>query len=170
MKSRQGIVTGIVILLLAAAVVMVMRGVGKKRLDPVEPEEADSSATRRPKGFKLVDYYSNTGGVQRIRSVLSGSEGELLTNGMIYLVHPRIETYREDGTLEWVATSLDAFVNRESRLAVGTNLLSFRSGDTNFYQAGRGFLWQQSNSVLIVSNQSYTWIDQKALTNSPSQK
>jgi hypothetical protein len=170
MNARRGIVTGTVILLLVAAVVLIIRGVGKKRPEPIEPDEADSSAARRPKGFKLVDYYSNTGGVQRIRSVLTGSEGELLTNGMIFLVHPRIETYREDGALEWVATSLDATVSREARIAVGTNLVSFRSGDTNFYVAGRGFLWQQSNSVLIVSNQSYVWISQTSLTNSPSKK
>jgi hypothetical protein len=170
MKSRPWIAMAAVVLLLAAAIVLVVRSSSHRRPVPIEPEEGDASVVRRPKGFKLVDYYSSTGGLQRIKSILTGSEGELLTNGLVFLTNPRIETYREDGVLEWVATSLDALVNREARVAVGTNLVSFRSGDTNFYQSGRGFLWQQTNSVLIVSNQSYTWIAQKALTNSPSKK
>jgi hypothetical protein len=35
--------------------------------------------------------------------------------------------------------------------------------DNRLMQTGVGFLWQQSNSVLIVSNQVRTWIDKQAL-------
>jgi hypothetical protein len=124
----------------------------------------------RAKGFKLVDFYSGTDGAQKKRSTLTGSEGRILTNNMIYLVHPRIEHFNEDGSLLGVATAEDAFVNVQSHTANSTSIVAFVSGDTNLYLTGRGFVWQQSNAVLIISNQSYTWINKAAFTNSPSRK
>lgn len=122
----------------------------------------------RAKGFKLVDFYSGSVGAQQKKTVLTGSEGRILTNNLIYLLHPRIEHYKEDGSLLGVATAVDAFVNVQSHMAYGTNMISFRSAETNLYLNGRGFLWQQSNAVLIISNQSYTWINKAAFANSPS--
>lgn len=133
----------------------------------VAPAQVGVMGTAR--GFKLVDYYSNTSGAQKKKSVLTGSEG-FMTNDLIYLVNPRIEHYREDGSLIIVATAQDAYLNRAAQTVSGTNMISFRNAETNLYQCGRGFLWQQTNSVLIISNESFTWIDQAMLTNRPSRK
>ncbi len=124
----------------------------------------------RAKGFKLPDYYSSPNGVQKLKSLLTGMEGGFVTNDVIFLINPRIEHYGEDGSLIGVATAMDALVNLRTRTASGTNMISFRNGNTNLFHAGRGFFWQQSNSFLIVSNQSYTWINRAALTNLPSKK
>lgn len=126
----------------------------------------------RAKGFKLVDYYSSGDGAQKKRAVLTASEGQILTNNVstVFLVHPRIEHYREDGSLLGIATALDAFVNVQTHTAWSTNLVSFRDANTNLYLTGQGFLWQPSNSVLIIYNQSYTWMDRSTLTNSSSKK
>jgi hypothetical protein len=43
-----------------------------------------------------------------------------------------------------------------------TNMI-FRTADERLYISGVGFLWQQTNTMLILSNQSFTWIDKRAL-------
>lgn len=162
-------IAAIALAFVLVGVLLMRRGSSHRELTP--PDNGDATGVNRPKGFKLVDYFpTSSNGVQRIRSILTGSEGELLTNGLIYLVNPRIESFREDGNLDFVATSLDAIVDREGRSARGTNLVSGRTADTNAFFSGRGFQWQQSNSVLIVLDESYTWVNIAAMTNSRSKK
>lgn len=121
----------------------------------------------RAKGFKwAAGYYPATNGVQHPTAMVIGSEGRFLSNNIVYVSDPRIESYRPDGSLEWVATAIDAFVDMSGRSASGTNVLSFRTAETNLYLSGRGFLWQQATKVLILSNQTYTWFDRT--TNSPA--
>jgi hypothetical protein len=98
--------------------------------------------------------------------MVTGSEGRFLSNNIVFVSEPRIESFRQDGSLEWVATAMDAFVNMTARTANGTNVIAFRTAETNLYLTGRGFLWQQTNKVLILSNQTYTWFDRS--TNSPA--
>jgi hypothetical protein len=118
----------------------------------------------RARGFKLPRYYPATNGVQRLQALLTSSEAQMLTNGFFYLVNPRIESYREDGVLEWVAQSIDAVVSMNTQAVAGTNDVMFRTATTNLFVTGRGFLWQHTNSVLILSNQTRTWIDKAAVT------
>ena len=121
----------------------------------------------RAKGFKWAPgYYPATNGVQHPMAMVTGSEGRFLSNNIVFVSEPRIESFRQDGSLEWVATALDAFVNMTARTASGTNVICFRTADTNLYLSGRGFLWQQTNRVLILSNQTYTWFDRT--TNAPA--
>lgn len=120
------------------------------------------------KGLTLVDYYPGTNGVQRRRAVLTGSEFKLSTNNRVLLKDPRIENYREDGRLDWIASAPEATVDLVTHTASGTNNVVFRTADTNLYVSGVGFLWQPSNSVLILSNQTRTWIDKTAFTNTPA--
>ncbi|HMJ91390.1 MAG TPA: hypothetical protein VK530_16325 [Candidatus Acidoferrum sp.] len=122
------------------------------------------------KGFKLVDYYHSPSGKQTKKAVLTAAEGRIITTEIYYLVHPRIEHYNEDGSLLGVATAVDAMIDLPANIVWGTNVISFRGAETNLYLTGRGFLWQPSNTVLIISNQSYTWIDRTRFTNSPSKK
>ncbi len=140
-------------------------------LTPAFGVVAQFTGVERAKGFKLPVYYSTPSGTQKLKSLLTGMEGRIVTNDIIYLVNPRIEHYREeDGTLDGVATAADALVNIQTYTTWGTNWISFRDAQTNFFVCGQGFLWQQSNSVLIISNQSYTSIAKTMFTNSPSRK
>lgn len=133
---------------------------------------AQFTAVNHAKGFKLPAYYSTPSGTQKIKFLLTGTEGRILSNNVdiVFLINPRIEHYREDGTFDSVVTAADALVNIHTQSAVSTNHVSYRSADTNFFLSGKGFLWQPSNSVLIISNQSYTSIAKTMFTNSPSKK
>ncbi len=133
---------------------------------------ASAQLTRldRAKGFKLPEYFPATNGMQKLKTLLTGSEAQLVSAGVFRLTDPRIEGYSEAGQLDWVAASLEATVNMASRnvTVTGTNQVIFRTASTNFFVTGRGFLWQQSNSVLILSNETRTWIDKAAMTNVPA--
>jgi hypothetical protein len=129
---------------------------------------AQLSGISKAKGFRWApEYYPASNGVQRYKTMITGAEGLFAGNGIILVSFPRIESYKEDGSLEWVATSVDATVDMFSKIASGTNVVAYRTGDTNFYVTGRGFQWHQTNGTIILSNQTYTWINRAAVTNSP---
>ncbi len=115
--------------------------------------------------FRLpLEYYPASNGVVRLKTLLTGAKFEPLSNriNVITLTRPRIENYSEDGTtLMWTATSPKCTVNTTTRQVSGPTNVYFRTADDRHYLTGVGFLWQQSNSVLILSNQTFTWIDRQ---------
>jgi hypothetical protein len=123
-----------------------------------------TSKITEAKDFKLPLFYPSTAGVQRIKTVIAGERWRFVTNGLVHLTRPGITNYRPDGTLEWIATSPECTVDINTKEARGSTNVFFRTADDRLFQTGVGFLWQQNNSVLIVSNQVRTWIDRQALT------
>ena len=122
------------------------------------------------KNFMYPDYYPSTNGVLRKRWVVTGDEYRFLSNTPIIALNgPRIESFREDGaTLEWTAIAREATVDINSREVRGSTNMFFRSADDRLFLRGVGFLCQGSNSMLILSNKTFTWIDTQRLTNSSS--
>ena len=119
--------------------------------------------------FILPDYYPSSNGVRRLKTRVSGAEARMLSNGVFALKQTRLESYREDGTtLEWVAVSPQCVVDMKSKSVRGNTNLFYHTADEQLFLSCVGFLWQQTNSVLITSNDTRTWIDKQALTNSHS--
>jgi hypothetical protein len=119
------------------------------------------------KDFKFPDYYPASNGVRRLKTLVTGSEAHFMTNdnSVIALKNPRLESYAPDGKVEWTAMSPECTVNIKTKEVRGSTNLTFQTADEHFQQTGVGFLWQQSNSVLIIFDQSHTKIDKQALTN-----
>jgi hypothetical protein len=99
--------------------------------------------------FRIFDYYR---GSQRLKTLLHGGEAE-------YLLHPipvhrmTIQTYTESGLTNLIATADDCFCDRTNRTANGAGPVQFRLADGRFQLSGVGFLWAQTNNILVVSNQ-----------------
>ncbi|HTD68147.1 MAG TPA: LptA/OstA family protein [Candidatus Limnocylindria bacterium] len=123
--------------------------------------------------FRLpLEYHPASNGVVRLKTLLTGAKFQTVSNSIsvITLTRPRIENYREDGTtLIWTAISPECIVNTATRQVSGPTNIFFRTADNRHYLTGVGFLWQQSNSVLILSNQTFTWIDRQDLSSSPGE-
>ena len=120
------------------------------------------------KDFTYPFYWPATSGVARKKFVVTGHEFRPVTNGVFALTQARVESFREDGTtLVWTATSPACLVNINSGEAHGGTNVFFRTADDRLFSTGVGFLWQQNNSVLILSNKAFTWMDTKKLTNAP---
>lgn len=157
------------IMLLCALALLAVSGCGKRGGGAELPTAQTNDETTRAKGFRWApDYYRATNGTQLPKALVSGADARFLSNDLVLVTNPRIESFRPDGSLDWVATSVDALINRETQTASGTNVISFRTADTNLFLTGLGFLWQHSNNVLILSNRTYTWINRSKMTNSPS--
>jgi hypothetical protein len=113
------------------------------------------------------DYWPLTNGVARKKSVVTAKEYQLLTNNLAALTQARIDFYKKDGTnLEWSATAHEAEVNLNSRQVSGDEKVFFRTADDRLFVTGTGFLLLQSNSVLILRSNTFTWMELR--TNTPS--
>ncbi len=116
------------------------------------------------KNVMFPDYYPSTNGIRRLKSVVVGSEYRYDTNGLIWLANPRLTNFNPDGKVEWIVSSAECTLNLKTKSVHGNTNMTFRTADENLFISGVGFLWQQSNAMLILSNQSFTWIDKHALT------
>lgn len=131
---------------------------------------ARAQLARQPKGthFKYpAEYYPVSNGVRRLKTLITGASYQMMSNNIVALMEPRIERTREDGQLEWTVRARECQFSLLTREARGSSNVFFRTADERMFLTGVGFLWQQTNSVLTLSNQTLTWIDKTALTNSP---
>jgi len=122
--------------------------------------------------FKFPDYYPASNGVRQLKTLITGAEAQVVSNNarMVRLTEPRLTNYAPNGKLEWSAEARECVVNIATREVRGNSNLVIQAADGKFYHTGRGFLWQSSNSVLILSNQVFTRIDKTALSNSAALK
>ena len=122
--------------------------------------------------FRFPDYYAASNGVRRLKTLVTGSEAQFVTNdnSVIALKNPHLESYTPEGKVEWTATSPECTVNIKTKEVRSNTNLIFQTADERLRQTGVGFLWQQTNSMLIISNQSQTTIDKAALTNNANVK
>ncbi len=101
------------------------------------------------KDFRIFDYYR---GSQRLKTLLHGAEAE-------YLAHPipvrllTIETYEESGATNLIAKARESLCDRTNRTASSAGPLDLRLADGRFSLSGVGFLWTQTNTTLLISNQ-----------------
>lgn len=118
---------------------------------------------------RFPDYYPTSNGVRRLKSLVTAAQWRFGSNDVLYLTKPKLQSYREDGTtLEWTATSLECTFNPGTKEVRGNTNMYFQTADERLFVTGVGFFWQQSSSVLTLSNQTLTRIDKLALTNSAS--
>ena len=118
---------------------------------------------------RFPDYYPTSNGVRRLKSLVTAATWRFGSNNVLYLTNPKLQSYREDGTtLEWTATSLECTFSPATKEVRGNTNVFFQTADEGLFVTGVGFCWQQSGSVLTLSNQTFTRIDKLALTNSAS--
>lgn len=123
------------------------------------------------KNFMVPEYWPSSNGVSLLKTKFRGTEWRFITNDIVALDNLRVERFHEDGkTLDWTVESPTCIFNTTSKEANGGTNVYFRTADERLYQTGRGFSWQPTNSLLTLSNDVYTWIDQQALTNAPNNK
>ena len=119
------------------------------------------------KDFKLPLYYPASNGVRALKTVVTGAEWRFVTNGVVALTQPKITNYHADGKVEWIVTSPECTVDVQSKEARGPTNIYFKTADERLFQTAMGFLWQHSTSLLILSNNVFTWIDRQPMTNAP---
>lgn len=131
---------------------------------------ADSPVGNSLKGFKAPLQYFDPPHQLQVQTYLESSESEFLSDGMIGLKDLKLHTYHENGTTEMIMNSPRCVYDTRLKVINSTGAIEVLTWDDKskrslHLEGTNGFYWQQTNSLLIVSNQQSTTIS-GSLTNS----
>ena len=98
----------------------------------------------------------------RKKSLLSGQEGVPQPDGSIRFKMLKIETFRLNGEKELIAEAPECFYFPSTKQVSSSGLLQVRNGDNTFFIEGSGFLFVQTNTSLVISNNVHTILHQSA--------
>src|SRR5215208_1144836 len=101
------------------------------------------------KNFMAPEYYPATNGVLRLKHVVAGSEWKFIGKEIVSLMNPRLTNFTQDGKIEWTVASPECIVNMSTKEVNGNTNMVFRTADERLFISGVGFLWQQTNGILI---------------------
>jgi hypothetical protein len=120
------------------------------------------------KGFKAPLEYFDPPHELQVKTFLEGTEAEPGTNGSISIHNAKLQTFHEDGSWEMTANAPHCFWDSRQQTVSSPGPLEVLTSDEKYlvHHQGVGFIWMQTNSDLIISNDVYTTIT--PLTNSPT--
>ena len=131
---------------------------------------ADQAVSNSVKGFKAPLKFFNPPHELQMQSYLEGSESEMGPNGTVIIHDAKLQTFHEDGSREMTVNAPQCLYDYNSHIVRSDGPLKVQTWDDNNkralqLQGSNGFYWQETNSLLIVSNQQKTTIS-GPLTNS----
>jgi hypothetical protein len=100
---------------------------------------------------------------QQVKLRLSGAEVTSLPGSLQDIRLMRIETFREDGTLEMTVRAPQCTFAPFDGVANSAGRLELETGDGKFHVEGEGFLWRQNDQFLTISNRVRTVIEMPAV-------
>lgn len=118
------------------------------------------------KNFKLADTYSGAHEGQ-LKSLIEGGQGQQLPDGRFLLTgNVKLHTFLENGQPEFDVKTPQCFQDPKTQSANSSERLHVQTADGKFSIEGEGFLWQQTNSSLFISNHVHTVIEPELLQGS----
>jgi hypothetical protein len=121
----------------------------------------DRPAQQQPLGH-ATDFVSNTyhqpPNERQVKVRLSGAEASPLPGGFLDVKQLRVETFSASGKPEAVVIAPQCVYSPMDGVASSAGRLEMRTGDGKFRIEGEGFLWQQADNSLTISNQVHTVI------------
>lgn len=125
---------------------------------------AQQNGVQHANDFTSTEYYGPTN-QQQIKSIVSGAEALPQPGGLLIIKQLKLRTFYPDGKPEIIVTAPECLYDTMSGTASSTGPLHLQTGDGKFRVEGEGFLWRQTNSFLIISNNVRTVIENGAITN-----
>jgi len=126
---------------------------------------AQPSATGIVENYTASDYYDAPHALQK-KWHIAGEKGEPRGENRFQLTGVKLESFRENGEREILIEAPDCLYDAVRRTASSPGRLKVQSGDGRFLIEGEGFLWQQTNSVLTISNRVRSSV-QRIATHAP---
>lgn len=106
-------------------------------------------------GFKFTEYFPAPHETQ-MKWMLEGAKAERQPDGRILGTEVKYLTFRETGGGEMTVQAPQCFYSREQRSLSSAGPLHVETADGRFAIEGEGFIYQQTNSTLWVSNRVHT--------------
>jgi hypothetical protein len=120
----------------------------------VAADQKPTASTVR--GFQApLEYYEAPHELQ-VKSFLEGTEAEPGADGVIQIRNAKLQTFREDGSKDMTVKAPQCVFDTRGHTVSSAGPLQVQT--TNVLVQGVGFLWQQTNSVLFISNQQVTTV------------
>jgi len=132
---------------------------------PCLPAFAQPALSGQGKGFRVADYYdAKAGRTNQMKMLLTGDTARPLAGqpGRYEIQGLRLVTFREAGPTNLVASAPQCFFNFFSRDLFSDGPLTALAANSRFSIEGQGFLWGETNSLLIISNQVHTRVQKPA--------
>src|SRR5262245_30589816 len=92
----------------------------------------------------------------QMKSLLQGDEAQPQADGSIVVKGTKLQTFREDGQRELLVETPQCVYRQVNRSVSSPESLRVEGADGKFSIEGQGFLWQQTNSSLVISNQVHS--------------
>jgi len=107
------------------------------------------------KGFRFVEphdppYQNQT------KYLLTGAEGRQLRDGKVLLKQVKMETFARTGERESIASAPECVVDTINKTLSSTGAVQMQTPDGKFSIQGEGFLLQQTNLSMLISNKVQT--------------
>lgn len=130
------------------------------------PALAPAQRVLEAKGFQTADYYESPHEAQ-VKSLLKGTRARPLENDRVYVYDgTELLTFRETGEPELVVRAPEYIYDQHNQTASSAGPLHVQTADGRFSIDGEGFFWQQTNSVLLISNRVHTVVQPALLESS----
>lgn len=108
--------------------------------------------------FQWPDYYTNAPYQQQLRWLLKGAEGRPQAGGEILVQRMSLEKFQETGARELLVEAPECRFNSAQREVHSASALKMQLQEGRFTLEGEGFLWQHTNTLLVISNRVRTEI------------
>lgn len=102
---------------------------------------------------RMKDFQTHSTDKQGRRLFVKGDNADPLTNDVVRITRPRVDTFKADGALELKIEAAEAFYHMRSNSIWSAKELAVRSGDEKMSIQGVGFAWNPESSTLAISNQ-----------------
>lgn len=106
--------------------------------------------------FTSVAYFEPPN-EQAVKFRLTGAEAIPLPGAQLDLRKMKVEKFTTDGKLEATVVAPQCFYSLDGVVS-SSGPVEFKSGDGKFRVEGEGFMWQQSETSLVISNRVRTVI------------
>lgn len=94
----------------------------------------------------------------QVKTLLEGAKAEPGPNGRILLSAASVKTFETNGTLQLVADAPKCVFDSTGKTVSSDGALKVHTADGKFVLEGQGFVLQQTNSDLVISNNVHTII------------
>jgi lipopolysaccharide export system protein LptA len=108
------------------------------------------------RGFKFAEYYDPPHATQ-MKTLVEGDKAQPLNGGKtLSVTKAKVQTFRETGERDLTLEAPECVYERDEKSIHSPGHISVLAAEGKFAIAGDGFLWQQTNSLLLISNHVQT--------------